>query len=47
MNENDTTHDQTASELPPDDFGGIQISSTIKISDPESSEILVNMRGDE
>ena len=34
-------------EKKPDEMGGIYFSSSIKISDPETKEILVEIRGDQ
>lgn len=31
----------------PDEIGGVYFSSSIKIFDPETNEILVQMRGDD
>lgn len=34
-------------EKKPDEAGGVYFSSSIKISDPESDEILVEIRGEQ
>jgi hypothetical protein len=47
MNENAETQQKPEESEKPNEFGGFYFSSSIKIFDPESKEILVQKRGDD
>ena len=45
-----TENDNKVESVPqkrPNELGGVQFSSSIKIFDPETNEVLVQMRGDD
>jgi len=49
MSEKVQESNKSESERPgpkPNEYGGVYFSSTIKITDPNTKEILVQMRGD-
>ena len=48
MNENKSEKDSQKPQdtKKPNEFGGVYFSSSIKISDPETNEVLVHVRGD-
>jgi hypothetical protein len=46
MNEN-TENQEKQEDKKPDEFGGFYFSSSVKIFDPETKEILVQKRGDD
>ena len=46
MNENTETEQSTEPQKP-NEFGGIYFSSSVKIFDPETKEIIVQKRGDD
>lgn len=48
MNENKSEKDnqKPRDTKKPNEFGGVYFSSSIKISDPETKEVLVHVRGD-
>ena len=47
MNENTENKQTTEESKKPNELGGFYFSSVVKIFDPETSEILVQKRGDD
>ena len=47
MNENLENKEKKEEDKKPNEFGGVYFSSSIKIFDPETKEILVQKRGDD
>ena len=47
MNENTEKLEKTEQENKPNETGGFYFSSSVKIFDPETSEIIVQKRGDD
>lgn len=48
MNESKTLQeDKLSSNKKPDEIGGIYFSSSVKIYDPDTKEVLVHKRGDD